>query len=138
LWIAGDSLAYSVGDGLGKKSANTGVVAPVYESRVSSGLASPGFFDWPKRVAEELPRVDPEVVVFVMGTNDWAVPQATPVDASGQPVWRAAYAKQVQGMVDTLTAGGRTLYWVGPPVLRDSKQEAGVKELTEVIRSVVD
>lgn len=138
LWIAGDSLAYSVGNGLGKKAANTGVVAPVYESRVSSGLASPGFFDWPKRVGEELPRLDPEVVVFVMGTNDWAVPQTTPVDASGQPAWKAAYAKQVQAMIDTLTADGRTLYWVGPPVLRDSKQEAGVKELTEVIRGVVD
>ncbi|MBM3660711.1 MAG: DUF459 domain-containing protein [Actinobacteria bacterium] len=138
LWIAGDSIAHSVGNGLGKKAANTGVVAPVYESRVSSGLGSPGFFDWPRRVAEELPRVNPEVVVFVMGTNDWGVPQASPTDASGQPAWRAGYTKQVQGMVDALTADGRTLYWVGPPVLRDTKQEAGVKELVEVIRGVVD
>ena len=138
LWIAGDSLAYSVGTGLGKKAANTGVVAPVYESRVSSGLSSPGFFDWPGRVSEELPRLNPEVVVFVMGTNDWAVPQDTPVDAAGQPAWKAAYAKQVQHMVDTLTANGRTLYWVGPPVLRDTKQEAGVKALADVIRGVVD
>src|SRR4051812_1560072 len=75
LWIAGDSIAYSVGNGLGKKAANTGVVAPVYESRVSSGLSTPTFFDWPNRVSQELPRVNPEVVVFVMGTNDWAVPQ---------------------------------------------------------------
>lgn len=138
LWIAGDSLAYSVGNGLGKRAANTGVVAPVYESRVSSGLSSPGFFDWPKRVAEELPRLDPEVVVFVMGTNDWAVPQATPVDASGQPAWKAAYAERVKAMVDALTAGGRTLFWVGPPVLRDPKQEAGAKEIAAVIRSVVE
>jgi hypothetical protein len=137
LWIAGDSIAFSVGNGLGKRAASTGVVAPVYESRVSSGLASPGFFDWPQRVATELPRLDPEVVVFVMGTNDWAVPQPTPTDASGQPTWKARYAQTVQGMVDALTAGGRTLYWVGPPVLRDPKQEAGARQVASVIREVV-
>lgn len=137
LWIAGDSIAHSVGTGLGKRAAGTGVVAPVYESRVSSGLASPGFFDWPRRVGEELPRLDPEIVVFVMGTNDWAVPQATPLDASGQPAWKATYADEVRSMVDTLAADGRTLYWVGPPVLRDGKQEAGVREVASVIREVV-
>lgn len=138
LWIAGDSIAYSVGTGLGKRAANTGVVAPVYESRVSSGLASPGFFDWPKRVTEELPRLDPEVVVFVMGTNDWALPQATPLDASGQPAWKAAYTTRVQAIVDALTADGRTLYWVGPPVMRDPAQEAGGRQIGSVIRAVVE
>lgn len=138
LWIAGDSLAWSVGNGLGKTAANTGVVAPVYESRVSSGLSSPGFFDWPKRVAEELPRLNPEIVVFVMGTNDWATPQATPVDTSGQPAWKAKYEAQVQAMVDVLARDGRTLYWVGPPILRDSKQEAGTKQVAEITRSLVD
>lgn len=137
LWVAGDSIAYSVGNGLGKRAAATGVIAPVYESRVSSGLSSPGFFDWPRRVSEELPRLNPEIVVFVMGTNDWATPQATPVDATGAPSWKATYAKQVQAMVDTLTAGGRTLFWVGPPVLRDTKQEAGAKAVADVIEDVV-
>ena len=137
LWIAGDSLAYSVGNGLGKTAAATGVIAPVYESRVSSGLSTPGFFDWPKRVSDELPRLDPEIVVFVMGTNDWALPQPAPVDATGVPSWKTTYAKQVQAMVDALTAGGRTLYWVAPPVLRDVKQEAGAKAVAEVIRDVV-
>lgn len=138
LWIAGDSIAWSVGNGLGKVAANTGVVAPVYESRVSSGLSSAGFFDWPKRVGEEIPRLNPEVVVFVMGTNDWTTPQATPVDTSGQPAWKAKYEAQVQSMVDALARDGRTLYWVGPPILKDAKQEAGTKQVAEVIKTVVD
>jgi hypothetical protein len=137
LWIAGDSLAHSVGNGLGKRAANTGVVAPVYESRVSSGLGSPGFFDWPRRVTQEIPRLDPEIVVFVMGTNDWGVPQATPLDSSGQPAWRARYEQQVQAMVDALTADGRTLYWVAPPVLRDAAKEAGARQVADVVASVV-
>src|SRR3954471_7594685 len=115
LWIAGDSIAWSVGNGLGKIAAATGVVAPVYESRVSSGVSSPGFFDWPKRVADELARLNPEVVVFVMGTNDWMAPQPTPLDATGQPAWRGKYEAQVQALVDALERDGRILYWRRPP-----------------------
>jgi hypothetical protein len=138
LWIAGDSLAWSVGNGLGKRAAATGVVAPVYESRVSSGVSSPGFFDWPKRVAEELPRLNPEVVVFVMGTNDWMAPQPTPVDSAGQPAWKAKYETQVQALVDAFARDGRVLYWLGPPILRDAKQDAGAQSAAAVIKTVVE
>ena len=50
----------------------------------------------------------------------------------------APYRARVQAMVETLTANERTLYWVGPPVLRDSKQEAGGRDIAAVIQSVVD
>jgi hypothetical protein len=137
LWIAGDSIAWSVGNGLGKQAAATGVVAPVYESRVSSGVSSPGFFDWPKRVAEELPRLNPEVVVFVMGTNDWMAPQPIPLDTTGQPAWKGKYEAQVQALVDALARDGRSLYWLGPPILKDPKQDAGAQAAAAVIESVV-
>src|SRR5262245_30752629 len=137
LWIAGDSIAWSVGNGLGKRAAATGVVAPVYESRVSSGVSSPGFFDWPKRVSEEVPRLNPEVVVFVMGTNDWMAPQPTPLDATGQPAWKGKYHSQVQSLVDELARDGRILYWLGPPILKDPKQDAGAQAAAAVIKSVI-
>ena len=137
LWIAGDSIAWSVGQGLGKLAAATGVVAPVYESRVSSGVSSPGFFDWPKRVGEELPRLNPEVVVFVMGTNDWMAPQPTPLDATGQPAWKGKYEAQVQTLVDALARDGRILYWLGPPILKDTKQDAGAQAAAAVIKDVI-
>ncbi len=70
LWIAGDSLAGSVGPALGQMTADTGVVAPEYDSRVSSGLLSPNFFDWPDHAKQQLDVIDPEVVVFLVGTND--------------------------------------------------------------------
>jgi hypothetical protein len=138
LWIAGDSIAWSIGQSLGKRAAATGVVAPVYESRVSSGLSSPGFFDWPQRISEEIPRLNPEVIVFVMGTNDWLTAQPTPLDASGQPAWTATYAAQVQAMVDAMARDGRTLYWIGAPILRDSHEDPGAKAVDDVIENVVD
>jgi hypothetical protein len=138
LWIGGDSLAGSLGPSLGMMGGGTGVVAPVFDSRVSSGLADPGFFDWPQHAAEEMARLDPEVVVFIIGTNDWQVPQAQPTDASGQPAWRRQYALLVSQMLTVLGADHRYVYWVGGPTIQDPATNAGVQQINAVARSVVE
>src|SRR5438270_2787964 len=71
LWVGGDSLAGSLGPSLGAIAGATGVVQPYFDSRVSSGLASPGFFDWPDHATTEMARLNPEIVVFIIGANDW-------------------------------------------------------------------
>ena len=63
-------MAGSLGPSLGTIAGATGVVQPYFDSRVSSGLSSPGFFDWPEHATTEMARLDPEVVVFIIGTND--------------------------------------------------------------------
>lgn len=135
LWIAGDSLAWSVGTGLGTVAARTGVVAPVYESHVSSGLTSPGFFDWPRRIDAELTRLDPEVVVIVLGTNDWS---AAPTAPTATDAWRTKYTALVQAVVDRIARPGRTLVWFGPPILKDPTQDAGSHAVADVIAAVVE
>ena len=62
------------------------MVAPQYDSRVSSGLLTPDFFDWPKHAQEQLAQLDPEAVVFVIGTNDanvWNSQPRRPTTGSG-------------------------------------------------------
>ena len=137
LWIGGDSLAGSLGPSLGTMAGDTGVVAPVFDSRVSSGLADPGFFNWPQQGAEEMTRVDPEVVVFIIGTNDWQVPQPEPTDATGQPAWKHQYALLVSQMLAVLSANHRYVYWVGGPTIEDAATNAGVQQVNAVARSVV-
>jgi hypothetical protein len=142
LWIGGDSLAGSLGPSLGAQTASTGVVQPIYDSRVSSGLSTPAFFDWPDHAAAEMDRINPEVVVFIIGANDWTTPRATPIDASGEPAWKAGYAQQVDTMLHTLEgsdarARPRLVYWVGAPPLQDKRKDAGVREINAVARAVV-
>ncbi len=142
LWIAGDSLAGSLGPSLGKTTGATGVVQPVYDSRVSSGLGSPEFFDWPRHATEEMARLDPEVVVFIIGANDFRFPSPTPTDESGQPEWKAEYAQLVTEMLDAFESGGssagqRLVYWVGAPTMQDQRKDAGVRAVNEVARAVV-
>ncbi len=139
LWIGGDSLAGSLGPSLGALASDTGVVATTYDSRVSSGLASPEVFDWPKQAAVEIPFVDPEVAVFMVGTNDFNLPRPQPLDLAGRPAWKAQYEVLVEQMLDLLDGddGDRPVIWVGAPPMQDRRKDAGVREINEVERAVV-
>ena len=134
LWIAGDSLAGSLGPALGEQTAETGVVAPVYESRVSSGLANPGFHNWPKRAATELARLDPEAVAFIIGTNDYVI-----VSGSRNPdaAWVADYTARTEAMMKLLVGPERrTVYWISPPVMRSERMDAAVRQIGDLQRTV--
>src|SRR5262245_59360384 len=132
LWIGGDSLAGSLGPSLGAVAGQTGVVQPQFDSRVSSGLTSPGFFDWPTHAAKEMARLDPEVVVFIIGANDFAAPMNTTPDASGDPAWKATYTKLIDDMLDALGADHRTVVWIGSPSFKDDRNTQ-IKQLDELM-----
>ena len=127
LWIAGDSLAGSLGPALGEMTATTGVVQPQYDSRVSSGLFNPSFFNWSKHATEQLRVLNPEAVVFIIGTNDanvWSDNQT------------AKYTMLTEQMMTLLVGPGRDVYWVGAPVVRDKRFETGVREVDAIQRAV--
>jgi hypothetical protein len=144
LWIGGDSLAGSLGPSLGETTAATGVVKPVYYSKVSSGLTSRSFFDWPEEAATEMSEIDPEVVVFIIDTND------TNIVDDDDPEWRTEYAALVEEMMTVLigaptdaeaaegtatVGGGRTVYWIGGPTLEDDRTEE-IQQLNAVAQEV--
>jgi hypothetical protein len=132
LWIGGDSLAGSLGPSLGAETAATGVVQPQFNSRVSSGLNSASFYDWPKHAAEDVKSFQPEVTVFIIGANDTSIVQKQSGDS--EPAWRKQYAQLVDQMMTILIGNGRTVYWVGVPVMRDATDDAAVKQLNDVFK----
>jgi hypothetical protein len=75
-------------------------------------------------------RLNPEIIVFIIGTNDYVTPTA---DDS----WKAAYSKHVEEMLRILGSGGRTVYWVGAPILKDDKMDAGAAAVSSVAADVV-
>ncbi len=137
VWIGGDSLAGTLGPSLGTLAGSTGVAQAEFDSRASSGLADPGFFNWPLHATESMATLNPETVVFIMGTNDWMTPQAQPTDATGAPAWKARYAAQVGQMLNILSGSNRFVYWVGGPTIRDPATDAGVRQIDDVARVVV-
>lgn len=116
LLIAGDSDAGTFGPYLERLMNDTGMVATTLDYKVSSGLTRPDFFDWPARFAEQVPVVDPDIVVVTFGGND-----AQPIRIDGTaydldtPQWTEEYRRRVGQVMDLLGADGRTLIWVGIP-----------------------
>jgi hypothetical protein len=138
VWVGGDSLAGSLGPALGTIAGATGVVQPYFHSRVSSGLSNPQFVDWPAQAAKEMTSYSPEVAVFIIGTNDYTAALDTTTDpATGQPAWKEKYAQEVEQMLQVLIGDGRTVLWLGAPVLRDDTKNTAVQAVNEVAKSVV-
>jgi hypothetical protein len=129
LWIGGDSLAGSLGPSLGRMTADTGVVQPVYFSKVSSGLSTPDFWNWPKHGREEMFKLDPEVTVFIVGAND------TTIVTDDASEWRPAYEQAVEEMMQVLIGESRTVYWVGSPILEDD-DDLAIAQINQVFRDV--
>ena len=124
MYVAGDSDAGTFGPYLQTLMKKTGMVDVTLDYKVSTGLARPDFFDWPARFAEEVPKVNPGIVVITFGGNDaqglsnksGTFVFGTPTgDAAADAGWREEYGKRVGQVMDTLTQGGRTLIWVGIP-----------------------
>ena len=119
--IIGDSDAGTFGPYLQTLLDGTQHADTTLDYKVSSGLARPDFFDWPTEAENKLAEVDPDIVVATFGGND---SQAL-TDLSGGVVvglpenneteWTAEYVQRAGDMMDQLTAGGRTLIWVGIP-----------------------
>jgi hypothetical protein len=155
LWVGGDSLAGSLGPSLGTIAGATGVVQPYFDSRVSSGLTNPTFFDWPSQAEKEMARLNPEVVVFIIGANDYLAPSTTTstttsttvdpsvptsvnttVPAAAEP-WKVDYAQRVDAMLTSLSAPDRTVIWVGPPPFKNEQNNAAIQQISEVSKAVI-
>jgi hypothetical protein len=133
VWIGGDSLAGSLGPSLGDLTRTSGVVQAIVDSRVSSGLLSPDFFDWSDKGADDMFSYDPDVAVFVIGTND---AKNLPKGAARDLRWRERYAAVVEQMLDVLVGEGRTVYWVGGPIMSENAFSERVKIVNSVFQEV--
>lgn len=136
LWIGGDSLAGTLGPSLGTIAGATGVVQPQFDSRVSSGLTNPTFFNWADHATKEMTRLDPEIAVFIIGANDFAAPMSTSVGADGQPQWKTDYTARIEAMLTAFGADTRTVVWIGSPPFKDDRNEQ-IKQIDELAKSVI-
>jgi hypothetical protein len=115
--LLGDSDAVGLAGSLGRELAGRTLTTV---AKSASGLARPDFFDWPRASAAAVLRSRPKVVVVVIGANDgqglrrldgtWVVGHAP---TEGDAAWKAEYSKRVAATMDSLSASGRLVVWVG-------------------------
>lgn len=144
--IAGDSDAGTFGSYLDTLLDETGVASTTLDYKVSSGLARPDFFDWPAHFREQIPVVDPDIVVVTFGGNDAQglsdqsgtfIHQQPTGDEGGDVEWRAEYGRRVGEVMDYLASEGRTLVWVGIPNDDNPDVTARMRVQDEVVRAEV-
>lgn len=138
LWFGGDSMSKVLGESLVRQAADSGLIEPVHEPQLESGLTRPDFFDWPgelNRVSKLAPPYD--VMVIMFGANDaQGIIEAngTIHQEEGTPGWIAEYRRRVAGVMDLVKADGRLVVWVGQPIMRSDGLSADMAMMNEIYR----
>jgi hypothetical protein len=89
--------------------------------------------NWPQQGADDMSLYNPEVTVFIVGAND---AKNLPEGATRDPGWRAQYSALVEEMLTVIGGNGRTVYWVGAPVMADVAYSERVQGVNDVFREV--
>jgi hypothetical protein len=126
LWIGGDSISIEVGQGLARLGGQSRLFDVVRDSRVSTGITRPDYFNWPEHLAASVAPVggggvDPDVLVIMFGGNDDQTMPAwhgAPSARAGSDEWVAAYRQRVGDTMDLLKSpdDDRLVIWPGMPV----------------------
>ena len=136
VWVGGDSLTSEFAPALSDRLARTQRGKAEVEFRFSTGLARPDFFNWPGRLRQVVDNQDPDAFVVMFGANDG---QNISVDGTvlefGTPTWSEEYARRVRTVLETLTGDGRSVYWVGQPVMADQAFDRKMQFLNDIFRA---
>ena len=143
--VVGDSDAGAFGPYLKELLDDTGVAVTTVDYKVSSGLARPDFFDWPAHLREQLPIVDPDIVVVTFGGNDaqglsevdGSFPMKWNDPVTAEDEWMPEYTRRAGEVMDLLAADGRTVVWVGIPNTEDDERTARLEVQDNAVRAAL-
>jgi len=133
--IIGDSLGIDLGDSLQNDLTNTGVVLPTVDARESTGLARPDYFDWPAELQADMTKINPQVVVIMMGANDPQDFPGPPDVPYGTPQWNTMYRQRVAQFMQIASSNGAKVIWVGMPPMQDPGRNAAMEVLNDLVAS---
>jgi uncharacterized protein len=137
LWVGGDSVTETFGTQLVRVSKLTGLFTPTLDFHIGTGLDVPSYFNWPVHLAQDvIPKVDPDVVVIMFGTNDGQniqMPNGQILTAF-TPEWQAEYERRVGAVMDLLKSptNDRIVMWAGPPPMGPETRTHGMDMISHV------
>ncbi|WP_095159359.1 SGNH family hydrolase [Pseudomonas sp. Irchel 3E13] len=138
VFLVGDSMMQGVAPHLSNTLLKRYGIRSVNLSRQSTGLAYPGFFNWPQTVSRTLnerPKI--RLMVVFLGPNDpWDMPQG-----KGKPFlrfrtapWEQAYRQRIDTMFEQAQAHGVQVIWVGPPNMQQARLSTAMNYLSGLYR----
>lgn len=141
VFFAGDSMMQGIAPHVQKSLLENHQIKTVNLSKQSTGLAYPGFFDWPKTIAETI-AANPQIKVLVvfLGPNDpWDMPN--PKGGTylkfKSPEWEAVYRSRIANIIQTAQAHHVNVMWISPPNMKKDSLNAQMVYLNGVIANEV-
>ena len=137
VYVAGDSQSYYLSFNL-KRSAISSLLNIEQDSRHSTGLSRPDYFNWPAHLVEVLSASYPDLVVLFMGSNDWQnIRDDKEILTRGSSEWAAEWSSRLTFTLDVLAAPYRHVVWVGLPPTRPSSTHEGFAFMNQLARDVI-
>lgn len=135
VYVAGDSFVDWLGYDMADYGKRDGYLTTRLDSKISSGLARPDYFDWPARITQAMAGTPaPEAVIFFVGANDYTDMRVDSGSlARGTPGWIAEYSKRAANVMDIVGKGGAQMYWVGQPIMRDAARAKVAADINTAI-----
>ncbi|MBD8496226.1 DUF459 domain-containing protein [Pseudomonas syringae] len=139
VFFVGDSLMQGVAPHLANSLLKRYNIKSINLSKQSTGLAYPGFFNWPQTVHETL-QTHPNIrlMVIFLGPNDpWDMPESRgkPFLRFKSEAWEALYRQRVRSIFEQAQQFDAQVIWVGPPNMNAPKLSTGMQYLRELYRS---
>jgi hypothetical protein len=137
LWAGGDSLGETPGTSLvnalgGNASVDTSTEV---DTQIATGLARPEVFNWPAHLVDVVNAQHPDAMVLSLGSNDNQTMTGDGGGAEfGSDAWRVEYARRAGGLMDAIAKDGRTLFWLGVPIVRQDDKLESYQFINDIIR----
>ncbi|MEX5364624.1 SGNH family hydrolase [Pseudomonas guariconensis] len=134
VFLVGDSLMQGVAPHLANSLRKRYQIKTVNLSKQSTGLAYPGFFNWPKTVTDTL-AANPNIrlMIVFMGPNDpWDMPQGKgkPFLRFKSPEWEAIYRSRIDAILEQARQHKVQVIWVGPPNMEQPRLSTAMAYLS--------
>jgi hypothetical protein len=138
IMVAGDSLSFEYGLAMGRLASSDPELEMegAVDYHVASGIARPDFFNWPAELDAQMKARDPDVVVFMVGSND-DQSLAAPDGHTYRPYtdgWKYEYARRAAAVMDQVNATKRVIVWVGIPVIQNAARSAGYQTINTIVK----
>jgi hypothetical protein len=126
--LVGDSIMRQTGSALDRQLGDGWAVHN--EGVNGSGLLTPGFFDWPDHLEQDLARTDPDVVVFLFIGNYtdepgqfWRTPEGEEIRDIGSAAFAEAWGREADAAMATIAeTDARVVLVLPPPMPGDALQ----------------
>lgn len=129
-------MSLAIDESLSRLAGNTGVMKVTSDSRVSTGLTRPDYFNWPGEINSVVQDDDPDVMVFVTGANDYqgmTNPDGSVFESDDTTEkWFDEYRRRVDGVMSLMQAPHRLVIWIGLPIMANAAYNQDMQQLNTI------